>query len=121
MTDFTFSSDIIPIRVDELDEKPRIYRRLSEPHRNTGIQICDNTSCNNVCKKMKICEGCQFNRYCSEECQKRDWWFHKNVCVHTCAKCKNIFKDLVGKQISVDGKVWNRYYCSKECEETDLV
>lgn len=114
------SCQIVPIRVDEIDEKPRIYRRLSEPHHKTVMRICDNTSCSQIGKHMKVCGGCNFNRYCSESCQKEDWSFHKSICEHTCSNCKNIFRDLIGKQVSMNGKVWYKYYCSKQCEETHM-
>jgi hypothetical protein len=29
---------------------------------------------------LKRCNGCQGYRYCSRECQRRDWWDHKMDC-----------------------------------------
>ncbi len=36
--------------------------------------------CNAHIEKMKKCGGCAREHYCSEECQKRQWNSHKEVC-----------------------------------------
>lgn len=29
---------------------------------------------------LKLCQGCRLVRYCSKECQRRDWPVHKAFC-----------------------------------------
>ena len=29
---------------------------------------------------LKRCSRCQFTRYCSEQCQRKDWDFHRFAC-----------------------------------------
>jgi hypothetical protein len=30
--------------------------------------------------KLKVCDGCNDARYCSKDCQTRDWLAHKAIC-----------------------------------------
>jgi len=39
---------------------------------------CENAYCKN--KAIKICTGCKMKRYCSSNCQKEDWEYHKEHC-----------------------------------------
>ena len=43
--------------------------------------VCSN--CKHPPKKgedLKRCSRCQFTRYCSEQCQRKDWDFHRFSC-----------------------------------------
>ncbi|AGE54815.1 histone-lysine N-methyltransferase / SET domain containing protein [Paramecium bursaria Chlorella virus NYs1] len=42
--------------------------------------VCYADGCENT-TNLKRCSCCRMIRYCSEECQKRDWKEHKNSCV----------------------------------------
>jgi hypothetical protein len=107
---------IVFIKVDELDEKPRLLRRLSDPTPRKLLHICDNTGCSTIDKEMKLCAGCQYNRYCSEDCQKQDWWHHKDVCKHTCVSCKKVFAEFAKtEKVKYKSKRWTWNFCEK-CE-----
>ena len=74
---------------------------LLTPEQSSGFQIwytkspypvCDNPSCtyhvNGVTlarenKKLLACSACKGVKYCSKECQKKVWKFHKTVCKET--------------------------------------
>lgn len=45
----------------------------------------------------KICTGCQVQRYCSIECQKKDWPNHRKYCEKMKLDDKNIVKRLTKK------------------------
>jgi hypothetical protein len=92
------AKDVVYIRVDEIDEKPKLYRRLSDPKPRSLISICDNINCSKVSNNLKICSGCQFNKYCSKKCQQEDWWNHKDLCKSTCIVCKGIYKEFAFKK-----------------------
>jgi len=110
------NDQIVFIKVDELDEKPRLIRRLNDPSPRRLLHICDNVGCSVIDKEMKSCGGCKYNRYCSSECHKEDWWNHKDVCAHTCIGCKKIFKDFAKiEKITYNGRKWNWNFC-KDCE-----
>lgn len=112
----TQTSQVVFIKVDELDEKPRLLRRLSDPTPRKFLHICDNTNCSTVDSEMKLCGGCKYNRYCSSECQQQDWWNHKDVCSHTCVGCRKIFKEFAKtEKVRYNGKRWIWNFC-KECE-----
>ena len=36
--------------------------------------------CGNSAKRMQVCSGCMFTKYCSRECQKKDWKRHQGSC-----------------------------------------
>lgn len=104
------------IKVDELDEKPRIFRRKTV-HK---ISICDNRTCSNTDEKANLgwCTGCFYNKYCCERCQMEDWSFHKDLCKMTCTGCKKIKKDLnFYKQVTYKGKSYFVKFCSVDCEK----
>jgi len=49
------------------------------------MKISNKNSCNNCHKeesndKFKVCGDCLKVKYCSKECQKKDWIKHKNNC-----------------------------------------
>lgn len=109
-------TQIVFIKVDELDEKPRLIRRLSDPTPRKLLHICDNTDCSTVDHEMKLCAGCKYNRYCSSECQKQDWWNHKDVCSHTCIGCKKVFKEFaLTEKVKYNGHKWTLNFC-EDCE-----
>jgi hypothetical protein len=61
----------------------RVMGRLVAPiaqrtERNDG-KICCYT-CKKVQKDYKRCSACGFARYCSKECQVKDWPEHKHIC-----------------------------------------
>lgn len=41
---------------------------------------CNNIDCDKKMKKMKMCSSCKTTKYCSVECQKKDWQRHKEEC-----------------------------------------
>ena len=48
---------------------------------NSVYSVCSN--CKQPPKKredLKRCSRCQFTRYCSELCQRKDWDFHRFAC-----------------------------------------
>ena len=110
-------SQVVFIKVDELDEKPRLLRRLSDPTPRKFLHICDNTDCSTVDSEMKLCGGCKYNRYCSSECQQQDWWNHKDVCSHTCVGCRKIFKEFAKtEKVKYNGKKWYWNFC-QDCDK----
>ena len=32
--------------------------------------------------KLKVCSGCHYVKYCSKECQSKDWASHKAFCLN---------------------------------------
>lgn len=43
-----------------------------------GIQVCAN--CQSMKADFKHCGKCKIVRYCSRECQAKNWSSHKQVC-----------------------------------------
>lgn len=37
-------------------------------------------ACNKLSEKLMVCSACKIAKYCSPECQKKDWSKHKEVC-----------------------------------------
>ena len=111
------AKDVVFIKVDEIDEKPRLYRRLSDPKPRSLLSICDNTNCSTVNSHLKLCAGCQFNKYCSKKCQQEDWWNHKDLCKQTCVVCKGIFKEFAHKDKLEDGSNCFNNYC-QDCYDS---
>ncbi len=117
--------DIVYIIVDELDDKPKLFRRKSEQKIDKienieKLYICDNVCCNKTNVNMRKCTGCFYNRYCSSYCQKQDWSHHKSVCEHTCVGCQKIVNNMeVMKEVDYKGESIFVKYCSKKCEQGD--
>lgn len=42
--------------------------------------FCYNIKCSNTKGRKSRCSVCRYATYCSEECQKLDWKFHKFNC-----------------------------------------
>ena len=74
--------EYVYIKVDELDDKPKIIRKVSATKPKKIISLCDNRNCNKTdeYQVLGFCTGCFNNRYCSIKCQKEDWNFHKSTC-----------------------------------------
>jgi hypothetical protein len=49
------------------------------------------STCKIISAKTKRCGGCKIERYCSVECQKRDWVNHKQTCKRT--RSSEVVKD----------------------------
>lgn len=52
----------------------------TEKKMNSSIHTCSSPQCRSVNEKVKDCGACRTVAYCSPECQKRDWSFHKHNC-----------------------------------------
>jgi hypothetical protein len=53
-------------------ENLRHYKFNMEPHK------CD--LCNDPTKAQFVCSKCETKHYCSSDCQKKDWKYHKTIC-----------------------------------------
>ena len=51
-----------------------------------AARVCEN--CGKEAAKMKKCSVCKLVRYCSEECQLKDWKEHKKSCKEVAARKK---------------------------------
>jgi hypothetical protein len=49
-------------------------------HKKDCTKSASCVSCNNH-KKLYICTGCYFMRYCNKECQMKHWHIHKSQCL----------------------------------------
>ena len=111
--------EYVYIRVDELDNTPRIFRKKTIQNIQK-ISICDNRTCSCTDDKEPLysCTGCFFNKYCCKECQNEDWSFHKDLCNMTCAGCKKINKDLkFYKEVNYKNKSYFVKFCNINCEK----
>jgi len=59
--------------------------------KNPGILLCHNCACAHEDAQLQLCNGCKQVRYCSAECQKKDWSRHKLWC----KKSKEDVEDLL--------------------------
>ena len=69
-----------------------------------------------VCGKdgLKECSICKACKYCSVECQKKDWPEHKKVCV------KALLCKMCDKRGDLKcGRCKDAAYCSAECQRKD--
>eukprot|EP01084_Bolivina_argentea_P312346 540754_1 len=54
------------------------YKGVLSTRINCGLDCCGNTKAD---VKMYTCKGCYFVRYCSRNCQKKDWnKYHRTIC-----------------------------------------
>ena len=64
-------------RIPKYEEQVKII----ENHQSDGMRLdkmCSVCKCKN--KKLRICKNCNFEKYCSRECQLKDWDKHKILC-----------------------------------------
>jgi len=101
-----------------------------------GFAFCYNIKCSNVPQGPKArCSVCRYATYCSEECQKLDWAFHKFNCRKLSifeTKSKTMDEDqrkieytadeihLVGKLIELMS-TWVKYENSCECSSKNVI
>ena len=71
-----------PTSLDSVEEQ-KILREFLDTISNSGDDDCSLSVCAN-CKRqpkkgqdLKRCSSCQFTRYCSVECQRKDWDFRR--------------------------------------------
>ena len=86
------------------DHKPSCYtpkeqKLMRKVAKETTVKAC------NVCSKTRISTGkrlhhcpCKLVRYCSVECQKKDWPEHRKVCPCDTTKKKNAKKATAPKK-----------------------
>ncbi|KAJ6462494.1 hypothetical protein C8R45DRAFT_1080613, partial [Mycena sanguinolenta] len=81
---FTFSAlypdwqEFVRISLDRLDIK-----RKFDSDEHIACKACDNLECGKILKKteFKRCSGCEYQHYCSRECQIQDWRTgHRDSC-----------------------------------------
>lgn len=63
------------------------YTPPSHGHRQRGVRVCD--TCGSIEQptiKFRLCGGCMTTNYCSQECQRKHWPSHKQICQHTVAQ-----------------------------------
>ena len=64
---------------DELDFRMYLLNQSSEP----DSDVDSPSACGNCMKEadgLRRCTGCEFVRYCSKNCQVKDWPSHKQFC-----------------------------------------
>ena len=52
------------------------FRSLRDATRDLKECLC----CGKLARKMPVCSGCKWARYCGERCQRADWGRHKVIC-----------------------------------------
>jgi hypothetical protein len=68
----------VEISMSGISKKDLIKLIKSKNQKINSFCICHN--CYLRLKKMKKCSRCKNMYYCSSECQKKDWVFHKKTC-----------------------------------------
>ena len=58
----------------------RQEERLERREKKSKLVTCNACQKRSSITKMKKCSRCQIATYCSVECQKEDWAYHKSVC-----------------------------------------
>jgi hypothetical protein len=62
-------------------QQQRDLRQEAEEKRLGGVQHCAGCGAKESAeKRLKKCTACALVRYCSRDCQKADWRFHKALC-----------------------------------------
>ena len=119
-------------RVIALEDIPKGFTVLTEKPLISTVEVeCIDKYCNNCFKPLKTkykCSRCKFSHYCSEECQKEDYGFHKYIC-----KAKKEFPELnittliqstaqllykMKKDSSIE-QVINKLYCYEKKERME--
>ena len=78
-----FNNIVMIFRTIELMEFPEPLPPLRKPNvliKETN-STCQCSSCN-VKSGSLLCTSCKAIRYCSKECQKKNWKHHKNICLN---------------------------------------
>ena len=85
-------------------------------------------------REMKKCADCGEVKYCSQECQKKNWKVHKRTCKKTSStlRCKNASSDncvldkshcnFCGEKVTnlkKCGACGRSWYCSQDCQRKD--
>jgi SAM-dependent methyltransferase len=65
----------------------------------SNLKIC--FSCNKTSEKLSQCAKCHFAKYCSRECQSKDWPEHKIVCKAAVTK-----DEVSGTSIPLIDQIW---------------
>lgn len=86
----------VTVKTDPLSEDALLNVFSGEDDSSVGSrETCKN--CMQSCTKVLRCGVCKAATYCSNNCQKEDWQFHKRVCKKAKAKvrcrCGVIFED----------------------------
>ncbi|KAJ3724336.1 hypothetical protein C8R42DRAFT_447367 [Lentinula raphanica] len=79
-----------PVRNNDTSLSPNV--EFTETDGRTRRQIlddlltrCSNPRCTTKTRRgnLKLCSRCKIDRYCSQDCQRADWAFHKTICKTT--------------------------------------
>ena len=57
------------------------FKQRDQPKHRNMCRLCSKTAEEAAIPKLRLCAGCKMARYCSKECQKKDWkGGHKKIC-----------------------------------------
>ncbi|AGE56360.1 histone-lysine N-methyltransferase / SET domain containing protein [Paramecium bursaria Chlorella virus NE-JV-1] len=73
---FDMADGDVVVQIDDSDPTNAAIKNLKIKRK----MVCYADGCDNI-KHLRRCTGCRRVRYCSEECQKKDWKNHKPCCV----------------------------------------
>ncbi|KAF8153633.1 hypothetical protein BJ912DRAFT_1014344 [Pholiota molesta] len=73
-----------PLDLKKRSKAIHLWRKISRYYGETDIEIMSRKVCA-LCRTsdepgLKVCSGCRQIAYCSRECQKADWGYHKREC-----------------------------------------
>lgn len=92
---------------------------VEEPHHGPVIgdkfRMCNN--CTKIQQNLDYCSGCCRTWYCNQECQLKDWLYHKFEC-YVCMNCNLVLEKPA--EILKCQQCKNAKYCSIGCQEVDL-
>ncbi|KAF8166177.1 hypothetical protein BJ912DRAFT_1003027 [Pholiota molesta] len=77
-------STVGPIDLKQRSNLIHMWRKISRYYEDADIEMLSRKVCA-LCRtadapKLKVCSGCRQIAYCSKECQKDDWQYHKREC-----------------------------------------